>query len=450
MKLQSEEKMVFLENTMEKRFDLTLAVEEASRCLLCFDPPCSQGCPAGTDPGTFIRKLRFRNIKGAIRTIKENNSFGWTCGTVCPTERLCELACSRTAIDKPIQIGKIQSFLVEHSWEIGFAPLKKVFSDKDKVAIVGSGPAGLTCARELARKGYEVTVFEKKEEPGGNLRFAIPDFRLDQEGVDREISEIESLGLEIKVKTDLEALGGISGIIKDGYKAVFLAPGLWRPIRLGINGSDMEGVLSATEFLEAVRAGQESVFKEKMGGKTVVVVGGGPAAMDAAETALRQNAQDVYIIYRRSYEQMPADEKEKIQALQNGIHFQILTQPIEYVGGSHLNAIKCKRTRLGDMDESGRRSPIEIDDSEFNIEADFAIEALATEIDPSLVQKEADLKWTGDRLIQISDEKYSTSWPGVFSGGDVARGPALVVEAVADGKGAAQAITDYLEGKGGR
>lgn len=450
MTLSSEKHSSVPESQMEKGFDLTLAIEEASRCLLCFDPPCTQGCPAGTDPGTFIRKLRFRNIKGAIRTIKENNPFGWTCGVVCPTDRLCELACSRTAIDRPIQIGKLQRFLIEYGWMIGFSPLEKISPNKSKVAVVGSGPAGLTCARELSRKGYSVTVFEKSEEPGGNLRFGIPKFRLDEKGVEREIAEIKSFGVEIKLNFHLQDQGGIDGLMKDGYEAVFFSPGLWYPIRLGIEGSDLEGVFNATDFLRGVRTGKESLFREKLQDKIVAVVGGGSVAMDVAETALRLGAKDVYVIYRRSYAQMPAEEKEKIQALRNGAHFQILAQPIKYIGDSHLKAIRCRRNRLGDPDDSGRRRPIEIRGSEFEIEADFSIETLATKTEPSLREAASSVKWTGDGLVEASKEILQTSIPAVFAGGDIIRGPALVVEAVADGKKAAQAIADYLEKKGVR
>ena len=447
MGLRSKEKKGFFENPIEKRFDSTLAAEEASRCLLCFDAPCSKGCPAGTDPGTFIRKLRFKNLRGAVRTIKENNPFGWTCGEICPTERLCELECSRTSIDRPIQIGKLQSFLVEYGWMTGFSPINKVAASKARIAILGSGPAGLACARELAKKAYIVTVFEKREKPGGNLRYAIPDFRLEEEKVNREISEIQALGVEIKVNTTLESLGGVDGLIKDEFEAVFLSPGLWNPKRLEIDGAHLEGVYTATEFLEAFRAGKDSIFKDKIMGKTVAVIGGGSVAMDVAETALRLGPGDVYIIYRRSYQQMPAEERDKMRALQNGAHFQILSQPIQYMGNSRLTAIRCRRTSLGDPDGSGRRQPKEISGSEFEIKVDFAIEALATEAEPSLEESEKSFQWTKNGLIEISDETCGTSRLGVFAGGDIIRGPALVVEAVADGKKAAQAIADYLEKK---
>jgi len=431
---------------METGLTLTVATEEEARCLLCFDAPCSQACPAGTDPGSFIRKLRFRNVTGAIRTIKENNPFGWTCGVVCPTAKLCELACSRTAIDRPIHIGKVQRFLVEHSWIMGFSPIKKAEPTKGKVAVVGSGPAGLTCARQLALNGYEVTVFEKKDQPGGNLRYGIPPFRLSERGFEREIDEIMSLGVNIKTSSPVEGKDGLEKLKEEKYQAVFFSPGLWQPIRLGVKGSDLEGVMSATEFLGTLRASESSPMKNKIQGKTVAVIGGGSVALDAAQWAKKLGASDVYILYRRSYTEMPAEEKEKMQALNDGIHFLILIQPAEYNGDGTLRSITCRRTRLGKPDNSGRRRPKEIPGSESEMPFDVAIEALATQSDPAL-QELADIRWE-ENLVSASDETLQTSLPWIYAGGDIVRGPALVVEAVADGKKAAEAITQHLEGKG--
>ena len=431
---------------MGEGLTLTLATEEAARCLLCFDAPCSQACPAGTDPGAFIRKLRFRNVTGAIRTIKTNNPFGWACGAVCPTDRLCELACSRTAIDKPIQIGKIQRFLVEHGWTMGFAPIKKTEITKDKVAVIGSGPAGLTCARELALKGYEVTVFEKKERVGGNLRYGIPSFRLAEKGLQKEIDEILSLGVTVKTNTPVEGKDALAKLRDEGFKAVFLSPGLWSPIRLGIEGSDLNGVLSATDFLGTLRTDKAADMENLVRNKTVAVIGGGSVAMDAAMWAKKLGAKDVYVLYRRSYMEMPAEVKEKVQALNDGVHFFILTQPAKYVGDGSLSSIVCRRTRLGDPDESGRRRPEEIQGSEFEMPFDVAIEALATKPDADL-QEIGDLSWNG-KTLSVSDNDLQTSLPWVYGGGDIVRGPALVVEAVADGKRAAEAIAQHLEGKG--
>ena len=425
---------------------LTLATEEAARCLLCFDAPCSQACPAGTDPGSFIRKLRFRNITGAIRTIKKNNPFGWTCGAVCPTARLCELACSRTAIDKPIQIGKIQRFLVEHGWTMGFSPIKKGETNKEKVAIIGSGPAGLTCARELVLKGYNVTVFEKKEKAGGNLRYGIPSFRLSEEGLQREIDEIVSLGVTIKTASPIEGKNGLLRLKEEGFQAIFFSPGLWSPVRLGIEGSDLKGVLTATDFLGSLRTDKANEIGNLVRNKVVAVIGGGSVAMDAAMGAKKLGAKDVYVLYRRSYTEMPAEEKEKIQALKEGVHFFILTQPVKYVGNGTLTSIVCRRTRLGNPDDSGRRRPEEVPGSEFEMSFDVAIEALATEPDPDL-RELADLSWNA-KTIKASDSNLQTSLPWIYAGGDIVRGPALVVEAVADGKKAAEAIAQHLEGKG--
>ncbi|MCG2677365.1 NAD(P)-binding protein, partial [bacterium] len=207
---------------MEKGFDLSQAIIEASRCLLCHDAPCSQECPAENDPATFIRKLRFRDIKGAVRTIKENNILGGICGIVCPNEKLCQKACSATEIDRPIEIGKLQRFLVEYGWETGFKPFEKIPTTKAKVATVGSGPAGLSCAAELARAGFDVTVFESREKPGGVLRYGVPEFRLNSEFLDREIEDVKELGVKIKCKSRIGAKG-VDNLIKKGFKAVFIA-----------------------------------------------------------------------------------------------------------------------------------------------------------------------------------------------------------------------------------
>jgi NADPH-dependent glutamate synthase beta subunit-like oxidoreductase len=443
---QSTERTPLFADEMETGLTLTVATEEAARCLLCFDAPCSQACPAGTDPGSFIRKLRFRNVTGAIRTIKENNPFGWTCGVVCPTAKLCELACSRTAIDRPIQIGKVQRFLVEHGWIMGFSPIKKAEPTKGKVAVVGSGPAGLTCARQLALNGYEVTVFEKKDQPGGNLRYGIPPFRLSERGFEREIDEIMSLGVNIKTSSPVEGKDGLEKLKEEKYQAVFFSPGLWQPIRLGIKGSDLDGVMSATDFLGALRTSESSTIENKIQGKTVAVIGGGSVALDAAQWAKKLGARDVYILYRRSFTEMPAEEKEKIQALNDGIHFLILTQPVKYNGDGTLESITCRRTHLGEPDDSGRRRPEEITGSEFEMPFEFAIEALATRPETTL-QELADVIWENN-LLSATDETLQTSLPWIYAGGDIVRGPALVVEAVADGKKAAEAIAQHLEGKG--
>ena len=337
---------------------------------------------------------------------------------------------------------------MEHGWIMGFSPIKKPkTTGRGKVAVVGSGPAGLTCARELTLQGYEVTVFEKKDRPGGNLRYGIPPFRLSEEGVHREIEEIVSLGVIIKTNTSIEGENGLQKLRDEGFQAVFLSTGLWEPIRLGIDGSDLEGVLSATEFLGSLRNGQADRIEKKVKGHTVAVIGGGSVAMDTAMWAKKIGAKDTYVLYRRSYLEMPAEEKEKIQALNEGIHFLILTQPVKFEGQDTLTSVICRRTKLGDPDDSGRRRPEEIPGSEFELPIDVAIEALATRPATEVKKIASNLAWENG-VISASEETGQTSLPWVYAGGDIVRGPALVVEAVADGKKAAEAIVQHLEGKG--
>jgi glutamate synthase (NADPH/NADH) small chain len=439
---------------MSKGLDLTQAIAEADRCLLCHDAPCSEGCPADTRPAEFIRKLRFKNVTGAIRTIKTNNILGGACGVLCPTSRLCEEKCSAMfkslnrpeGADGPIQIGKIQRFLVEHSWERGFKIFEKPAPRSEKIAVVGSGPGGLSCAAELAKDGYQVTVFEARPEPGGVLRYGVVFYRFDLDFLEREMEDIKALGIEFKCSTPIEGKNAAEKLLKDGFDAVFLAPGLWDAATIKPEGKDIDGLYSSVDYLEALSDERFKQMEKKLKDKNVAVIGGGSVAMDCIESAVKLGARDVYLIYRRSYGQMPAEPDERIEAQEAGVHFLLLNQPVDYVTDkeNRLTGLKLVRTRLGEPDASGRRRPEEIKGSEWIMDADIVIEAIGNIAPEKSPEWYPNVDVDGKKLIKADPETGKTSVDGIFAGGDIVRGPALVVQAVQDGKVAARAIKEYL------
>ena len=430
---------------MEKGIGLAHAIAEADRCLLCYDAPCSEACPAETDPATFIRKLRLRNITGAIRTIKENNILGGACGVLCPTSQLCEKECSATGISRPIEIGNIQRFLVEYGWQSGFKVFEKPEVTKEKVAVVGSGPAGLSCAAELAKEGYQVTVFAERGEPGGMIRFGVPAYRFDKKFLKNELQDLYDLGVEVLCNEKIEGSEGAEKLLADGFAAVFLSPGVWGTPRLIPNAENIKGVVTYPEFLVGLREERFEEFGKQVKGKTVAVIGGGSVAMDCIESASKLGARDVYLVYRRSFAQMPAEEDERLAALRLGIHFLLLNQPVDYLtdSGGKVTGVKLIRTQLGDPDDSGRRRPMEIKGSEWVLNVDFVVEAIG-QIPDKTVDWSSAVKVDKKGLIVADTETGKTSNGRIFAGGDIVRGPGLVVEAVQDGKLAARAIAKAL------
>lgn len=463
---------------MEKNFDYGQALAEAGRCLLCHDAPCSKGCPALTGPGEFIRKLRLRNITGAIRTVKENNILGGACGVLCPTARLCEKECAATGIDRPIRIGKLQRFLIEHSWNIGFKPFASARFElplpvKGKVAVIGAGPAGLACAAQLCKNGYQATVFEERSEPGGVLRYGVPDFRLSGEFLKKELDDIKSLGVTFKCLRGITGADGAEKLLRKGFQAVFVGIGLWSPVRPPFSSTEGSitpppacptlagpfgpeaggGVIASVRFLELFRGGKLTQLRKLCAAKSVAVIGGGSVAVDCARTALRLGAKDVYLIYRRSFSQMPAEEAERLEALKEGIHFLLLNQPTGYARDTrgNLTGVKMIRTRLSpansclpDRQELAgarrtgehRRTPINISGSDWVLDVDACIEAVGN--------KPEERSLSLGRLITADPDTGKTSKAGIFAGGDIVRGPGTVVQAVADGKAAAKTIMKQL------
>jgi NADPH-dependent glutamate synthase beta subunit-like oxidoreductase len=345
----------------------------------------------------------------------------------------------------------LQRFLVEHSWKTGWKAsadwaFEKPALRKEKVAVVGAGPAGLACAAELAKQGCQVTVFEARPEPGGVLRYGVPAFRLTAEFLRRELADVESLGVKIKCSSPLSGQGAAEALLREGYSAVFLAVGLWEPVRLKEDVGDIKGLTTSLDFLAAVRDGKFQEEGRRIKGKACAVIGGGSVAMDCARSALRLGAADVYLLYRRSYAQMPAEADERALALREGVHFIILNQPVGYVTDSQgaLRGIRLLRTRLGAKDSSGRRKPTAVKGTEWVLPVAAAIEAVGYRPHRDSPSWYPSVALDGGRLIRARERDCRTSRPGIFAGGDIVRGPDLVVRAVADGKSAARSILAYL------
>jgi len=429
---------------MNKRYDFSRAMAEADRCLLCHDAPCSKGCPANTNPGKFIKKFKMQNIKGAIRTIKKNNILGGACGILCPTARLCEKECASSNLDRPIEIGKIQEFLVRHGRDINFKVFEKPEASREKVAIIGSGPAGLSCGAELAKKGYQVTIFEKMEEPGGVLRYGVPTYRFSKEYLKDELEDIIDLGVKFECSHPLIDKGAATTLLDKGFKAVFIATGLWDAA--AIFDDKPEGVYNSVTFLSSPHMGQPDLIKNQVAGKRVAVIGGGSVAMDCAGYARALGAEDVYLIYRRSFSQMPAEEDERIESLENNVHFLILNQPKAYVSDAagKVTGITLARTQLARAVGDQRRSPVEVKDSQWTLDIDIVVEAIGNKAFENSEILYPGVKVDEKKLIKASLNDCQTSRDGIFAGGDIVRGPSLVVNAVQDGKTAAANMDSYL------
>jgi dihydropyrimidine dehydrogenase (NAD+) subunit PreT len=404
------------------------AMEEAARCLLCHDAPCSEGCPAGTDPGRFIRSIRFRNPKGAAEIIRENNVLGGTCARVCPFDRLCEEACSRCGIDRPIEIGKLQRYAIEQERAFKMKILKAPeVRKKQNVACVGAGPASIACAAELAKEGYRVTIFEKNAKAGGVLTYGITAARLPQKVVDHDLSSVKGLGVRFEYNNQIGKKIAIKDLLtKKGYSAVFIGVGLWAARKPDIPGNDLRGVLSAVDFLKAAR--EKNGF-EKVKGKNVVVIGGGDVAMDCATTAKLSGAANVAIWYRRTIAEAPANMDEILYATELGVTITQNFAPKKIHGKTKVELIEFK----------GRDGK-----SVAKVEADFVIFAIG--------QSPEDMKKVSSGFVLnekggiVTEEgSSSTSINGVFAAGDIVSGGYSVVEAVRDGKAAAADIIEYLE-----
>ncbi|SFP93949.1 sulfide dehydrogenase (flavoprotein) subunit SudA [Caldicoprobacter faecalis] len=430
-------------------YTLEEAVQEAKRCLQCKKPMCVEGCPVNVRIPQFIAAIVEGNIEEAFRIIRQTNNLPAICGRVCPQETQCEQRCVLGRRGQPVAIGRLERFVADYCMEKGIEDEVEVKPNGKKVAIVGAGPAGLTAAADLAKLGYDVTIFEAFHEPGGVLIYGIPEFRLPKSLVKREIEGLKKLGVKILTNVIVGKSITIDELLEEGYKAVFIGSGAGLPKFMGIPGENLNGVYSANEFLTRINLMKAYDFPNShtpiKRGKKVAVVGGGNVAMDAARSALRLGADEVHIVYRRSEAEMPARLEEIHHAKEEGIIFDVLTNPIEVLGeDGWVKGLKCIRMKLGEPDESGRRRPIPIEGSEFVMDVDTVIIAIGTSPNPLIASTTPGLavqKWGG---IIVDEETCATSKDRVYAGGDAVTGAATVILAMGAGKRAAKAIHERL------
>ena len=435
-------------------YSLEEALLEATRCLNCKNPRCVSACPVGLKIPVFISKLVENDIPGAAAVIAEDSSLPAVCGRVCPQETQTEGSCIRGVKGEPVAIGKLERFVADysrsHPEEIRPEAVQERKQSAAKVAVIGSGPAGLACAADLAKWGYDVTIFEALHKAGGVLEYGIPEFRLPKEKVLRgEIEDVLKLGVKIETDVVVGRTVTVDSLLdRQGFAAVFIGTGAGLPKFMNIPGENLCGVFSANEFLtrnNLMCAYREDHMTPIHIGRKVCVVGGGNVAMDAARTALRLGAE-VHVVYRRTEAELPARKEEVHHAMQEGIIFDMLTNPKEIIGNEKgwVSAMKCIKMELGEPDASGRRSPVPVEGSEFEIETDTVIMALGTSSNPLIAKTTAGLETTRRGGI-VTDETGETSRPGVFAGGDAVTGAATVILAMGAGRTAAKAIDNYIK-----
>ena len=438
-----------------------IAVAEAQRCLNCKNKPCVEGCPVNISIPEFITKIKQSDFEGAYQVIAQSSSLPAVCGRVCPQETQCESKCTLGIKFEPVGIGRLERFVADYH-NANYKGEPSVPASKGhKVAVVGSGPSGLTCAGDLAKKGYKVTVFEALHLAGGVLVYGIPEFRLPKAIVQKEVETLKKYGVDINTNVVIGKTLTIDELFEDGYEAVFVGSGAGLPRFMGIPGESLKGVYSANEFLtrsNLMKAYSQGSQTPIMHGKKVAVVGGGNVAMDAARTALRLGADQVYIVYRRSMEELPARKEEVEHAEEEGIKFEILRNPVEILGYNNpddrrdpkngfvtgMKVIKCE---LGEPDEKGRRRPVEVPGSEYVIDVDCVIMSIGTSPNPLIKNTTAGLEVNRHGGIIVEEDTGKTSKEGVYAGGDAVTGAATVILAMGAGKTAAKAIDEYLSSK---
>ncbi len=452
--MPTQEPMVRNRNFQEVALGYTaeMAVQEAQRCIQCKNRPCESGCPVGVKIPDFIARIKEGDFEAAYRTIRETNALPAVCGRVCPQESQCECKCVRGIKGEPVGIGRLERFAADHHMQHTTAKVEKLPSNGIKAAVVGAGPAGLTCAGELAKRGYEVTIFEAFHQPGGVLIYGIPEFRLPKKIVTDEIAALVQAGVTLQTNVVIGKTVSIDELFEQGFRSVFIGSGAGLPSFMKIEGENLNGVYSANEYLTRInlmKAYKDEYETPIFKGESVAVVGGGNVAMDAARSAMRIGASKVYILYRRSMEEMPARHEEVEHAMEEGIEFQLLTNPVRFLGDENgwLTGVECVRMELGQPDASGRRSPVEQKGSEFVLDIDTAVIAVGTSPNPLISRTTEGLEVNRHGCIVASEETGATSRPGVYAGGDSVTGAATVILAMGAGRAAAQAMDAYMQGK---
>lgn len=432
-------------------YDEETAVNEAERCLNCKHKPCVGGCPVKIDIPAFLKKVTERDFEGAYKVITSSSALPAVCGRVCPQETQCEKYCVRGVKGEPVAIGRLERYVADRHMKAAATEPQTPEYNGHNVAVVGSGPSGLTCAGELAKMGYGVTVYEALHTAGGVLVYGIPEFRLPKEIVRKEIDGLKKLGVKIETNSVIGRIKSVDELLSGGFDAVFIGSGAGLPRFMGIPGENLKGVYSANEFLTRVnlmKAYREGADTPAPRAKKVAVVGGGNVAMDAARSALRLGAEKVCIVYRRSEAELPARKEEVEHAKEEGVEFKLLVNPVEILADENkfVCGVKCAEMELGEPDESGRRRPVEKKGSEFVIDADCVVMAIGTSPNPLIKNTTDGLdteRWGGI----VADENGQTSREGVFAGGDVVTGAATVILAMGAGKKAAAAIDAYIKSK---
>jgi len=434
------------------------ALKEASRCLMCKNKPCVAGCPVGIDIPAFIKLITEKRFEEAYEKIKEKNFLPAVCGRVCPQEKQCAAVCTLGIKNDPVAIGRLERFVSDYAEKSGKAKHNfcRVRTGK-KVAVVGSGPAGLTAAGELAKEGIAVTVFESSHEAGGVLVYGIPEFRLPNDVIRKEVAQLKDMGTEVCFGHVIGRTKTLKDLFDEGFDAVFIGVGAGLPRFMGIPGENLNGVYSANEFLTRINLMKAYRFPEYVtplqNMKNVVIVGGGNVAMDSARCALRMGAENVYCVYRRTRAEMPARAEEVGHAGEEGVDFRFLSNPVEIESGEtgagegFAKRVKCQRMKLGDPDDSGRRSPVPLDGEYDLIEADTVVIAIGVSANPLLLETSSGLNLNKRGYIEINPDTFETSIKNVYAAGDIVSGAATVISAMGGGKRAADAIVKRLAGK---
>ena len=428
-----------------------MAINEAKRCIHCKNKPCQSGCPVGIDIPEFIAHVAEGDFEAAYQIISESSSLPAVCGRVCPQERQCESKCVRGIKGDAVSIGRLERFVAD--WHNSHCKVWPAVPERNghKVAVIGSGPSGLTCAGDLARLGYDVTVFEALHIAGGVLVYGIPEFRLPKKIVELEVNGLKALGVKIVTNVVIGRSMSIDDLFDDGFEAVYIGSGAGLPRFMGIPGESLKEVYSANEYLTRVnlmKAYQPGSTTPIYHARKVAVVGGGNVAMDAARSAIRLGAEEVYVLYRRSFEEIPARQEEVQHAQEEQIRFQTLTNPVEILGSDdgNVTGVRCIRMELGEPDATGRRRPVPVPDSDFVIDADCVIMAIGTSPNPLIKSTTGGLEVNARGGI-VADENGCTSRDGVFAGGDTVTGAATVIKAMGAGKIAAKSIDAYIQNR---